>query len=510
MKKWLYVIVFWFVLLGVSEFGQAETITVDSDEQEVTVQFASGQLIDLRLLAEVGQKIWILLEVPPYPAIQFGRPSDQFCETNGRYAFPLTIDGNLSTQAEDLYYAASCNTAKLNFGIQNFTGLGKLTVTVKKGASAANLEVIQKVTFIETWNSSGDFELDQIDTGNHQNECYIDAPWGDNSWGTEAFTFSDPEDHTIDCSRFTCSQHEGYLYVKDESGQWGVARYIQGDIWGGSHCGTIHWNIPEPLSTKDKDITLDIDILRDTNELLSSSDSWIMFAANIWLTSPGFPEGEDINGRKPLVLDLIFYHDCRDPDGCDYEHREDDNAFHYQTFIGETPYRQWRSWSVSVTEHIQNALDYQWTSGNLSHAKDTLQLYQAEFVVEVKNAEGAASIDNFFLRAVDEPQESNDGPTSVALVGPPNDSTTDGVVTFEWNIVNPKSDVTYHSVVYTDKGTDPLDGGFEDAFDAGDQTSMTVTLPSSRYSNTSFQWAVLVEDSTGEKYASEVWRLNTQ
>lgn len=34
--------------------------------------------------------------------------------------------------------------------------------------------------------------------------------------------------------------------------------------------------------------------------------------------------------------------------------------------------------------------------------------------------------------------------------------------------VNPKSDVTYHSVVYTDKGTDPLDGGFEDAFDAGD------------------------------------------
>ncbi|MGA1869873.1 MAG: Ig-like domain-containing protein [bacterium] len=260
--------------------------------------------------------------------------------------------------------------------------------------------LVTKERETEYWNNDGDFELALIDTGSRENECYIDAPWDNISWGIEGSTFSDPTNHAIDMSQFTSCGHKGYLYGKEESGKWGLVRYIQGDVWGGTHCGPIAWNRPAPILTIEKDITLEIDIYRDINNLLSS-DSWVMFAVNIWLSSHQLPEGTDINGRKPIVMDLLFYHDCN-WSGCGIGHFEDDDAFHYQVLIGETPYKQWHSWSIGLNEHIQEVLNYQWPSGSIAYVKETLKLYQLEFVIELKNAEGAANIDNFFLKSTDE------------------------------------------------------------------------------------------------------------
>ena len=248
-----------------------------------------------------------------------------------------------------------------------------------------------------TWNSDGGFALDPIDTGNIKDQCYINAPWGSNSWGVEGSTFSDPADYTINWSRFailSSDPDQGYLYGRDGSGKWGLVKYIQGDVWGGSNCGPIPWNRPGPLPTYGNDLTLKIDIYRDTNILLTSDDSWIMFAVNLWLSSPHLPSRGDINDRKPLVIDLIFYHDCN-WDGCGYGHFEDDDAFHYQVFISETPYRGWGFWSIALNNYIQEALNY--PSWPIADAEETLKLYQLEFAIELKNAVGAATIDNFFL-----------------------------------------------------------------------------------------------------------------
>ena len=115
---------------------------------------------------------------------------------------------------------------------------------------------VQADTFV--WNTDSDFQLPAMDTGNIQGECYIDAPWGSNSWGVEGSTFSDAEDYTLDWSRFASWGNYAYLYGKDESGKWGSVKYTQGDVWGGSHCGSIPGNIPEPVLTSDKDFTLSI------------------------------------------------------------------------------------------------------------------------------------------------------------------------------------------------------------------------------------------------------------
>jgi hypothetical protein len=142
---------------------------------------------------------------------------------------------------------------------------------------------------------------------------------------------------------------------------------------------------------------LEIDIYRDTNTLLTSNNSWILFATKTWFSSPDLPKsGNDINGRKPLVIDLIFYHSCNWT-GCGYGHFEDNDAYHYQVFVDETPHKNWGSWSVALKDYIREALHYPWPSGSIVGAEETLKLYQLEFVIELKNAEGAATIDNFVL-----------------------------------------------------------------------------------------------------------------
>ena len=217
----------------------------------------------------------------------------------------------------------------------------------------------------------------------------MDAPWGDQSWGIEGASFDkENPSHAISGANFISWGNEGYLYGKEEAGYWSFVRYIQGDVWGGTYQGPAPWYVPPPLETYNKTLLLEIDIQRDTNLFLTESESWHMFAINVWLNAPDLP--------KPLVLDLIFYHDCN-WDECSWGSFEDEDAYHYQTFIGETPYRQWKSWRIPLDQHIEEAL---MAFDLTSHAPQT-KLYQLEFLIELKHAEGAATIKNFFL--IDKP-----------------------------------------------------------------------------------------------------------
>lgn len=235
------------------------------------------------------------------------------------------------------------------------------------------------------WNNHGDFDFRPFDTGNIQDLFFVDAPWGRDSWGIEASSFDeDNTEHAMSGARFASWGDGVYLYGKEEEGHWSLVRYVQGDAWGGTHEGPVPWHVPDPLSTYRKNLTLHIDTYRDTNNMLSSSDSWNMFAINVWLNSPDL--------SKRIVLDLVFYQDCN-WDECGLAHYEDEDAYHYQVLVGETPYQEWKSWEISLSDHIQDALE----EFDLQDAKKSLKVYQLEYVIELKNAEGAATIDNFYL-----------------------------------------------------------------------------------------------------------------
>jgi hypothetical protein len=130
-------------LLGIIPVG---AVTVDSNVPDLTVQLSPGEPLDLNCKAEPGQKIWVFLEVPSsYPGIEFVRPYDSHCQEHGRYLFVF-----VPNQSEDLYYADSYTGTRIEFGVQDFTGLGEVIVTTKKGHSSANLEMIQRIKIIES------------------------------------------------------------------------------------------------------------------------------------------------------------------------------------------------------------------------------------------------------------------------------------------------------------------------------------------------------------------------
>ncbi len=92
----------------------------------------------------------------------------------------------------------------------------------------------------------------------------------------------------------------------------------------------------------------------------------------------------------------------------------------------------------------------------------------------------------------------------VALVAPENGSSLANLlVTFRWTLVGdpPRCDAT----LFTDKGEDPLDGSYEDSFDVGSKSEVTVSLNPQRYVNGTFFWAVRCGD-----LRSSVWRLSVR
>jgi len=257
-------------------------------------------------------------------------------------------------------------------------------------ASFAVLPATSATRIKEAWNKDGDFELGSFDSGDRYDENYVDAPWGKDSWGVHGYVWGkNGQEQPISHCRFASWGHTGYLYGHYEGGDgtYGVVRYIQGDVWGNHQDD---WYCPSPLPIKDKKLTLTIDLYRDTN-IKHRSDSWIMFAVNIWLKSPELIDPNDPSKPDKIVMDLIFY-------GGQPEHKRDESAYHYQYFIGETPYREWKTWSIDISWHINNMLAWLYQEYGIFGISDTLEICQLEFLIELQNdAEAACSIDNFYL-----------------------------------------------------------------------------------------------------------------
>jgi glucose/arabinose dehydrogenase len=130
--------------------GSVRAAVVDSDDTEITVQFAPGETVDLKLKAEPGEQIWVLIEVPSlYAGIQFARPNDPYSRENGRYLFSFSVEGELTADAPNLFFAESFGTTRIDFGKQDITGLEELIITTRKGNSPDALETIQRVRLVE-------------------------------------------------------------------------------------------------------------------------------------------------------------------------------------------------------------------------------------------------------------------------------------------------------------------------------------------------------------------------
>ena len=88
---------------------------------------------------------------------------------------------------------------------------------------------------------------------------------------------------------------------------------------------------------------------------------------------------------------------------------------------------------------------------------------------------------------------------TVRLISPPNNAKSSLRVTFKWAIRNARPGVAYCSEVLTDKGRNPFDGDFEDRFDAGSASELSVELPHPTYSGQEFEWGVRVKVCNGRR-----------
>ena len=121
-------------------------VSVDSDEPLVQISYGAGEPIDLKVKAEAGAKVWVLLECPGiFPDVVFARVSDAMSQALGSYVAPFTVQGYPTPEAESAYYSEACPADKIDFGSNDITGLGTVKVTSLKGPDPANLEAIQQI-----------------------------------------------------------------------------------------------------------------------------------------------------------------------------------------------------------------------------------------------------------------------------------------------------------------------------------------------------------------------------
>ena len=237
------------------------------------------------------------------------------------------------------------------------------------------------------WNTNGDFNIEEYDIEG-PNTCITEAPWGNNSWTINAENFVN-EPWTVEYYHFLLENDRLYLYAKNTGDDFGLIRVFQGDVFNGHHCDStpIPGNIPEPLSIDKNNLSIKIDFLQNINNLLTSvqpNNSWIMFGINVWLTS------ELLSDPDKLVLDLVLHHESNYGELNNFK---DEFAYHYQVLIGETKANTWKTFDIDLNYYIDLALSH-WSLANI---KDSLKINQLEFVIEVKNAEASAQIDNFNL-----------------------------------------------------------------------------------------------------------------
>jgi hypothetical protein len=239
------------------------------------------------------------------------------------------------------------------------------------------------------------FEGPAFDTGVVTDRCFAAAPWGGRSWGIEGGTFSRPGVFSLAAARFSASGEGAYLWGRDDSGDWGFVRYIQGSAWAETNCGPTAWRCFRPFDTWGRTLELGLRVRRETTRLLRPGHDWVLFAVNVWLVSPNIREaGGSRWGRKPIVMDLSVHHETSSP-GAQLRHFEDQWAYHYQVDVGDAPEGTWRQFRLPLHEHIRAAV----REFALAPAVErTLQIAQLEFVIELHHSEGAARIDDFTLR----------------------------------------------------------------------------------------------------------------
>jgi hypothetical protein len=249
---------------------------------------------------------------------------------------------------------------------------------------------------MSVWNADERFVLLPCgDTHNLKNQIYSNAPSGSSSWGIQGRTFQPSPDSGLDGQRYSYSSSGLYMYGKEEQGRLGFVRCIQGDVWGGLHrpSNRVPWHTPLPLPIHGKTLMVGLDFYNDTSRLSHTSNAWIMFAINVWVSAPSFPKADnDRNGKKPLVLDLAFFHASHG--GAQLRSHESGVAYHYQTLVGNTPEKQGHCYFFNLSRYIEQAL----RAFSLWSQPTDAKLYQLEFLIELKNAEGAAKISHFCLQ----------------------------------------------------------------------------------------------------------------
>jgi hypothetical protein len=119
-------------------------VLIDSHEKEVEASFTPGRPVALRCKAEPDEKIWVFVEAPfLFPQMEMVRPNEVYCEERGSYLIPF--DG----ASHELYYADSFKGTRIDFGLNDLTGVGEIVVTTKKGESPSELQLIQRIRIIE-------------------------------------------------------------------------------------------------------------------------------------------------------------------------------------------------------------------------------------------------------------------------------------------------------------------------------------------------------------------------
>lgn len=219
--------------------------------------------------------------------------------------------------------------------------------------------------------------------------CVSVAPSDDRSWGVESFLFRVDDTtfgaNSLDWYRIHNRSDGIYLYGRETRSEWGLVRVIQGNAWDGSACGyPPEWHVPPALPASQ--ITrVSLDHRLEFANLLTADDSWGMAALDLWFSNSDYP--------KPLVIDLVVYHDCNIVPACGLRHFEDDDAFHYMHPSQDVH-------SEDIQAIIQLAIDTTYLpecqgtpcAGTLPNSEP--DLVQLDFVIEMHQAEIAAHVNH--------------------------------------------------------------------------------------------------------------------
>ncbi len=240
--------------------------------------------------------------------------------------------------------------------------------------------------------ADGDFEVDDWDSGNVFDDFTNKTPWGGSSWAVQAWTYdSRATVPDMAASRFYVDSGAAYMYAKEDDNYYALAKYVQGSVSSNS----VAWNNFTPAAVGGKDVNLSMRVYRDTDVLLGTADGWVTMAVNLWFSSPNMPAtGTDRNGKKPLVLDLVFHFECNTSATCaNAGHAVETGSYHFRKKLPGVTSRVWNTVDIDVRDLLDEAI----AEFDLEAAASSMKLYQAEVVVTVKKAEGALTFDDFEL-----------------------------------------------------------------------------------------------------------------